>query len=99
MKQQIGPQTFIVKMLIISNTDNRPIYIKRKEGGKRLAARETERERESVCERQRVAENRSRVGCKNSCWRNGPFWDKLGSRRKDYLIARNYFNRGIDYTA
>ncbi len=51
MKQQIGLQTFIVKMLIISNTDNRPIYIKRKEGGKRLAAGETERER--VCVRDR----------------------------------------------
>jgi hypothetical protein len=35
---------FIVKMLIISNTDNRPIYIKWKEGEKRLAGRETERE-------------------------------------------------------
>jgi hypothetical protein len=41
----------MVKMLIISNTDNRPIYIKRKEGGKRLAVRETERE--SVCVRDR----------------------------------------------
>jgi hypothetical protein len=51
VKQQIGLQTFIVKMLIISNTDNRPIYIKRKEGGKRLAAGETERER--VCVRDR----------------------------------------------
>ncbi len=49
MKQWIGPQTFIVKMLIISNTDNRPIYIKQKEGARRLAAGETERE--SVCVR------------------------------------------------
>ncbi len=60
MKQQVGPQTFIVKMLIICNMDNRPIYIKQKEGGKRLAVGETE----SVCERQRVAENEGSVGCK-----------------------------------
>jgi hypothetical protein len=49
VKQRIGPQTFIVKMLIISNTDNCPIYIKQKEGARRLAVRETERE--SVCVR------------------------------------------------
>jgi hypothetical protein len=42
-------QTFIVKTLIISNTDNCPIYIKRKEGERGLAAGETER----VCERHR----------------------------------------------
>jgi hypothetical protein len=40
----VCPQTFIVETLTISNTDNHPIYIKQKEGGKRLAARETERE-------------------------------------------------------
>jgi hypothetical protein len=44
VKQRIGPQTFIVKTLIISNTNKCPIYIKQKEGGKRLAAGETERE-------------------------------------------------------
>jgi hypothetical protein len=44
VKQRIGPQTFIVKMLMISNMDNRPIYIKQKEGAKKLAAGETERE-------------------------------------------------------
>jgi hypothetical protein len=54
VKLQIGPQTFIVKMLIIINTDNRSIYIKRKEGGKRLAAGETERER--VCVRDRESQ-------------------------------------------
>jgi len=43
---------FIVKMLIINNTDNHPIYIKWKEGGKRLAGRETERERECVRDRE-----------------------------------------------
>ncbi len=90
MKQQTGPQMFIVKTLIISNTNNRPIYIKQKEGGKRLAAGETERERE--CEKRSVAKNRGSVGCKNGCWRNRPFWDKLGSRQNDYLIPRNYFN-------
>ena len=45
----VSPQTFIDKTLMISYTSNRPIYIKRKEGGKRLAAGETERERERVC--------------------------------------------------
>ncbi len=40
-----GPQTFIVKLLIISNTDNCPIYIKTERRGKGLlAVRETERE-------------------------------------------------------
>jgi hypothetical protein len=46
-------------MLIISNTDNHPIYIKRKEGGKRLAARETERE--SVCVRDRESQEKEVV--------------------------------------
>ncbi len=54
VKQRIDPQTFIVKMLIISIAENHSIYIKRKEGARRLAGGETERE--SVCERQRVAE-------------------------------------------
>jgi hypothetical protein len=36
--------TFIVKTLKINNTDNRPIYMKWKEGARELAARETERE-------------------------------------------------------
>jgi hypothetical protein len=44
VKQQVGPQMFIVKMLIISNTDNCSVYIKWKEGGKKLAAGEKERE-------------------------------------------------------
>ncbi len=72
-----GLQTFNVKSLIISNTDGHPIYIKTERRGKGLAAGETERE--CVCERQRVAENGSSEGCKNGCWRNGPFWDNLGS--------------------
>ncbi len=38
-----GPQMFIVKSLIISNTDNHPIYIKTERRGKGPAARETER--------------------------------------------------------
>jgi hypothetical protein len=49
MKQRIGPQTFIVKMLIVSYTEECGIYIKRKEGARRLAARDTEREREREC--------------------------------------------------
>ncbi len=38
------PQMFIVRILIIINKDNCPIYIKWKEGARGLAARETERE-------------------------------------------------------
>jgi hypothetical protein len=72
-----GPQTFIVKSLIISNTDGHPIYIKMERRGKGLAAEERERER--VCERWRVAEKGGSDGCKNGRWRNGPFWDNLGS--------------------
>jgi len=72
-----GPQMFIVKSLIISNTENHPIYIKTERRQKGLATGETERER--VCERQRVAENGGRVGRKNGRWRNGPFWDNLVS--------------------
>jgi hypothetical protein len=75
VKQQVGPQMFIVKLLIIRNTDNRPIYIQNR---KRLATGETERE--CVCERQRIAENRGSVGCKNGRWRNGPFWDNQDGR-------------------
>ncbi len=44
VKQRIGPEMFIVKMLMISYTENRPIYIKQKEGARRLAVGETERE-------------------------------------------------------
>jgi hypothetical protein len=76
-----GLQTFIVKSLIIGNTESRPIYIKTERRGKGLAVGETERERERVCvfERRRVAENGGSVGCKNGCWRNRPFGDNLGS--------------------
>jgi hypothetical protein len=51
VKQQVGPQTFIVKSLIIRNTDNHPIHIKMERRGKRLVTGETERER--VCVRDR----------------------------------------------
>ncbi len=49
-----GLQTFIVKSLINSNTDNHPIYIKMERRGKGLAAGETvrERERERVRDRE-----------------------------------------------
>ncbi len=83
-------QTFIVKMLLISNTDDRPIYINWKEGARGLAAKETERE--YVCERQRVAENRGSVSCKNSCWWNGPGGISQDQNRRITLIVRNYFN-------
>ncbi len=44
MKQQAGLQMFIVKSVIIGNTDNRPIYIKMERTGKRLSTGETERD-------------------------------------------------------
>jgi hypothetical protein len=37
-----GPQTFIVKSLIICNTESHPIYIKTERRGKGLAAGERE---------------------------------------------------------
>jgi hypothetical protein len=78
-------------MLMISNADNHPIYIKWKEGGKRLAVGETERE--SVCVRDRESLKTEVASVvKTAIGKNGLFWDKLGSRRKDYLIATNYFN-------
>ncbi len=46
--------------------------------------------RESVRDRALLKTGGS-IGCKNSRWRNGPFWDKPGSRRKDYLIAGKLF--------
>jgi hypothetical protein len=73
-----GPQMFIVKSLIISNTDNHPIYIKTERREKGLAARETERE--SVCVRDGESlKNGGSVGCKNGHCRNRPFWENLGS--------------------
>ncbi len=66
MRQRVfGPQTFIVRFLIIGNTENHHFYTRTERRGKGLAAGETERE--SVCKRRRVAENRVGVCCKNSC--------------------------------
>ncbi len=39
-----GPQTFIVKLLIIGNMESRHFYIRTERRGKGLAAGETERE-------------------------------------------------------
>ncbi len=66
---------FIVRFLIIGNTESRHIYTQTERRGKGLAAGKTERERGCVCDRRRVAENRLSVGHKNGCWRDGPFWD------------------------
>jgi hypothetical protein len=49
------------------NTRNHHIYTRTKRRGKGIAAGETERE--SVCERRTVAENRVGVCHKNDCWR------------------------------
>ncbi len=47
----VCPQTFIVRILVIDNTQKRHIYTRTERRGNRLGARETERE--SVCERDR----------------------------------------------
>jgi hypothetical protein len=62
-------QTFIVKTLIISDTENRHIYTQTERRGKGLAVGGTERERVCVRERRRVAENGVGVHCKNGHWR------------------------------
>jgi hypothetical protein len=80
---------FIVQTLIISNSDNRPIYMEQKEGARELAARDRERERE--CERGRIAENGGSVSCKNGRWRNGPFGISKDQNRRITSIVRNYF--------
>jgi len=50
------------------------IYMKQKEGEQEQDAGETDRE--SVCERGRVAARRGRIGCKNDHWRKWTIWDK-----------------------
>ncbi len=57
-------QTFIVRILIIGNTQKHHIYTQTERRENRLGARETERE--YVCERQRVAENRVGACCKTA---------------------------------
>ncbi len=50
------------------------------------------RDRERECARDgALLKTGGSVGCKNGRWRDGPFWDKLGSRWKDYLIAGKLF--------
>jgi hypothetical protein len=44
--------------------------MKRKEGARVQDSGETERDRESVCERQSMAERGGSIGCKTGCWRN-----------------------------
>ncbi len=57
---------------------NHHIYTQMERRGNRLGARETERER--VCKRQSLAENRAGVRCKNGRWgANNYFGIILGS--------------------
>jgi hypothetical protein len=73
-----GQQTFIVKLLIISNTNSCPIYIKTERRGKGLAARETERE--SVCVRDREwLKMEVALVVKTAVGETEPFWDNLVS--------------------
>ncbi len=63
----LGPQTFIVRILIISTCATSSFYTGMERRGKGLAPGETERE--SVCERRCVAETEVGVCSKNGCWR------------------------------
>jgi hypothetical protein len=60
---------FIVRLLIIFTCATSSFYTRMERRGKGLAPRETERERVSVCERQRVAENEVGVHSKNGHWK------------------------------
>jgi hypothetical protein len=80
---------FIDKTLIIVFTNIHSIYIKRKEGGKRLDAGETERE--CVCERDGALLKMEVTLVVKMAVEKQTFWDKLGSRWKDYLIAGKLF--------
>jgi hypothetical protein len=63
----LGPQTFIVRILINLNLRNIVIFIQeRKEGEK---GERSERQRESVCERWSVAETGVGIRSKNGHWR------------------------------
>ncbi len=73
--KHFSPQTF-VKTLIIQNIHSHHIYMKQKEGASVQVSGETERESES--ESVWIAANWGNVYHKNGCWKNGPFWDKLG---------------------
>ncbi len=65
------PQTFIVKTLIIKNMHSHHIYMKWKEGVSVQDSGEIERKRER--EGAWIVANRGSIGCKNGCWKNGPF--------------------------
>jgi hypothetical protein len=74
----LGPQTFIVKTLIIENAHSCYFYMQKQRRGNRQTARETERERVRVCE----CCGKTDIGIrhKTSRWKNPltSFWDKLG---------------------
>jgi hypothetical protein len=61
---------------ITENTNDHHIYMKFQEGEREQDA--GEKERESVCERGRVAARLGSVSCKNDCWRSGPFGIRIG---------------------
>ncbi len=65
----LGPQTFIVRLLIIFTCAMSSFYTTTKRRGKGLAPGETERERERERERQRVAENEVGFRSKNGRWK------------------------------
>jgi hypothetical protein len=74
----LGPQTFIVKYLIIQNTHLHYFYTQTERRGHRQTARETEIE--SVRENERCGKTSVGVRHKTGHWKNPltSFWDKLG---------------------
>ncbi len=66
-------------------------YLYQTERRGKKASCQRDRERECVCKRWRVTENGGSISCKNGRWRNGPIWDKLGSRWKDYFNCKKLF--------
>jgi hypothetical protein len=72
----LGPQTFIVKTLIIQNAHSRYFYTQTERRGNRQAARETERE----CVRECECCGKTDIGIchKTGRWKNPltSFWDK-----------------------
>ncbi len=73
----LGPQMFIVKILIIQNAHSHYFYTQTERRGNRQTARETEKERVRVCEHCR----KTGIGVhhKTGHWKNPltSFWDKL----------------------
>jgi hypothetical protein len=74
----LGPQTFIVRNLIIENAHLHYFYMRKGRRGNRQTARETERE--CVRENEHCRKTDVDIRHKTGHWKNPltSFWDKLG---------------------